>query len=231
MHGGVFAALELCKRFKFPHEFEYVHATRYRGDTRGSDLVWRSSRARRSRAAPCSSSTISSITARRCARSAPSSSESVSRKRSARFSSSSGWHASARGRSATVTVSSRRRVRVRQRHGLPRLLARLARHLRRGGRCSVTELGLIVGSGFEQLGFEVLTRSPTKTPYGEPSGPCSRSRFAGCGSRASRGTVRATAWRRTRSTIAPISGHRATRRTCMHRRQHGRRDRSEVIPR
>jgi 5'-methylthioinosine phosphorylase len=30
-------------------------------------------------------------------------------------------------------------------------------------------LALIVGSGFEQLGFEVLTRSPTKTPYGEPS--------------------------------------------------------------
>jgi purine nucleoside phosphorylase len=30
-------------------------------------------------------------------------------------------------------------------------------------------LGLIVGSGFAQLGLEVLTRSPTKTPYGEPS--------------------------------------------------------------
>jgi 5'-methylthioinosine phosphorylase len=30
---------------------------------------------------------------------------------------------------------------------------------------------LIVGSGFEQLGLEVLTRSPTKTPYGEPSSP------------------------------------------------------------
>ena len=30
---------------------------------------------------------------------------------------------------------------------------------------------MIVGSGFEQLGFEVLTRSPTKTPYGEPSSP------------------------------------------------------------
>jgi 5'-methylthioinosine phosphorylase len=33
----------------------------------------------------------------------------------------------------------------------------------------VTELGAIFGSGFERLGFEVLTRSPTKTPYGEPS--------------------------------------------------------------
>jgi 5'-methylthioinosine phosphorylase len=30
-------------------------------------------------------------------------------------------------------------------------------------------LALIVGSGYEQLGLEVLTRSPTKTPYGEPS--------------------------------------------------------------
>jgi purine nucleoside phosphorylase len=33
----------------------------------------------------------------------------------------------------------------------------------------VTDLGVIVGSGFERLGFEVLTRSPTKTSYGEPS--------------------------------------------------------------
>jgi len=30
---------------------------------------------------------------------------------------------------------------------------------------------LIVGSGFERLGLEVLTRSPTKTPYGEPTSP------------------------------------------------------------
>ena len=33
----------------------------------------------------------------------------------------------------------------------------------------MTPLALIVGSGFRRLGFEVLTRSPTKTPYGEPS--------------------------------------------------------------
>ena len=33
----------------------------------------------------------------------------------------------------------------------------------------MTTFALIVGSGFERLGFEVLTRSPTKTPYGEPS--------------------------------------------------------------
>jgi hypoxanthine phosphoribosyltransferase len=41
MHGGAFAALELCKRFRFPHEFDYVHVTRYRGETRGGGLVWR----------------------------------------------------------------------------------------------------------------------------------------------------------------------------------------------
>ena len=35
----------------------------------------------------------------------------------------------------------------------------------------MSALALIVGSGFEQLGFEVLARSPTKTPYGEPSSP------------------------------------------------------------
>jgi len=33
----------------------------------------------------------------------------------------------------------------------------------------MTRFALIVGSGFQHLGFEVLTRSPTKTPYGEPS--------------------------------------------------------------
>lgn len=33
----------------------------------------------------------------------------------------------------------------------------------------MTRVALIVGSGFERFGFEVLTRSPTKTPYGEPS--------------------------------------------------------------
>jgi hypoxanthine phosphoribosyltransferase len=41
MHGGAFAALELCKRFTFPHEFDYVHVTRYRGETSGRELKWR----------------------------------------------------------------------------------------------------------------------------------------------------------------------------------------------
>lgn len=30
-------------------------------------------------------------------------------------------------------------------------------------------LALIVGSGFDRLGLEIVARSPTKTPYGEPS--------------------------------------------------------------
>jgi 5'-methylthioinosine phosphorylase len=33
----------------------------------------------------------------------------------------------------------------------------------------VTSIALIVGSGFERLGFDVVARSPTKTPYGNPS--------------------------------------------------------------
>ena len=35
----------------------------------------------------------------------------------------------------------------------------------------MTTSALIVGSGFERLGLPVVTRSPTKTPYGEPSSP------------------------------------------------------------
>jgi purine nucleoside phosphorylase len=35
----------------------------------------------------------------------------------------------------------------------------------------MTSLALILGSGFARLGFEVVARSPTKTPYGEPSSP------------------------------------------------------------
>ena len=40
MHGGAFTALELCKRFRFAYEFDYVHLTRYRGETRGGGLKW-----------------------------------------------------------------------------------------------------------------------------------------------------------------------------------------------
>jgi hypoxanthine phosphoribosyltransferase len=41
MQGGVFAAVELSKRFRFPHEFDYVHVTRYAGGTRGGAIEWR----------------------------------------------------------------------------------------------------------------------------------------------------------------------------------------------
>jgi hypoxanthine phosphoribosyltransferase len=41
MYGGAFTALELCKRFRFAYEFDYVHVTRYRGETRGGRLEWR----------------------------------------------------------------------------------------------------------------------------------------------------------------------------------------------
>jgi hypoxanthine phosphoribosyltransferase len=41
MQGGVFAAVELSKRFRFPHEFDYVHVTRYANGTQGGAIEWR----------------------------------------------------------------------------------------------------------------------------------------------------------------------------------------------
>ena len=41
MHGGAFAALELSRRFAFPHEFDYAHLTRYGGRVSGHGLTWR----------------------------------------------------------------------------------------------------------------------------------------------------------------------------------------------
>lgn len=41
MHGGVFAAVELSRRLGFPHEFDYVHVTRYAGGTTGGKVEWR----------------------------------------------------------------------------------------------------------------------------------------------------------------------------------------------
>ena len=35
----------------------------------------------------------------------------------------------------------------------------------------MADLALIVGSGFSRLDLEIVARSPTKTPYGSPSGP------------------------------------------------------------
>lgn len=41
MLGGLIPTARLLGRFNFPVELDYVHATRYRGDTRGRDLHWR----------------------------------------------------------------------------------------------------------------------------------------------------------------------------------------------
>jgi hypoxanthine phosphoribosyltransferase len=41
MLGGAYTALELSKRFRFPHELDYVHATRYHGSVRGGSIDWR----------------------------------------------------------------------------------------------------------------------------------------------------------------------------------------------
>src|SRR5689334_5709831 len=41
MHGGVFTAVEMSKRFEFPHEFDYVHVTRYGGGVSPGELIWR----------------------------------------------------------------------------------------------------------------------------------------------------------------------------------------------
>lgn len=39
MHGGLMTASELAKRLNFPLEMDYVHATRYRGATKGGASV------------------------------------------------------------------------------------------------------------------------------------------------------------------------------------------------
>ncbi len=41
MLGGLIPTARLLARFDFPLELDYVHATRYRGDTRGRELHWR----------------------------------------------------------------------------------------------------------------------------------------------------------------------------------------------
>ena len=40
MHGGVYAAVHLCARLDFPHEFDYVHVSRYGASLEGGDLEW-----------------------------------------------------------------------------------------------------------------------------------------------------------------------------------------------
>lgn len=40
MSGGAFTAVELSRRLDFPHEFDFVHATRYGNALAGGDLDW-----------------------------------------------------------------------------------------------------------------------------------------------------------------------------------------------
>ncbi|MAA74236.1 MAG: hypoxanthine-guanine phosphoribosyltransferase [Salinisphaeraceae bacterium] len=41
MMGGFVVAAELLRRLRFPFTFDYLHATRYRGETQGGELVWK----------------------------------------------------------------------------------------------------------------------------------------------------------------------------------------------
>lgn len=41
MTGGFVAAAEILKRVRFPFDLDYLHATRYRGDTQGGALYWK----------------------------------------------------------------------------------------------------------------------------------------------------------------------------------------------
>jgi len=40
MNGGLVFTGELMRRIRFLHQLDYVHATRYRGDTVGREIVW-----------------------------------------------------------------------------------------------------------------------------------------------------------------------------------------------
>ena len=41
MNGGAIPAMEILRRLDFAFEFDYLHATRYRGETTGSGLLWK----------------------------------------------------------------------------------------------------------------------------------------------------------------------------------------------
>lgn len=41
MQGGLITSAALATRLKFPLQLEYLHATRYRGETNGKDLQWK----------------------------------------------------------------------------------------------------------------------------------------------------------------------------------------------
>lgn len=40
MLGGMLPAAKLIERLQFPFQYDYLHATRYRGGTRGGELYW-----------------------------------------------------------------------------------------------------------------------------------------------------------------------------------------------
>jgi hypoxanthine phosphoribosyltransferase len=40
MNGGIIPSGQLLPRLQFPLQLDYIHATRYRGGTRGHDLQW-----------------------------------------------------------------------------------------------------------------------------------------------------------------------------------------------
>jgi len=41
MHGGLITSGKLATRLDFPLQLDYLHATRYRGETSGKDLQWK----------------------------------------------------------------------------------------------------------------------------------------------------------------------------------------------
>jgi len=41
MLGGLVPTAEIIRRLSFPFELDYLHATRYRGETAGGELVWK----------------------------------------------------------------------------------------------------------------------------------------------------------------------------------------------
>ncbi|MEX0962584.1 MAG: hypoxanthine-guanine phosphoribosyltransferase [Pseudohongiellaceae bacterium] len=41
MHGGLISCARLATRLNFPLQMDYLHATRYRGETSGADLQWK----------------------------------------------------------------------------------------------------------------------------------------------------------------------------------------------
>jgi len=41
MIGGMVPTVEILRRMEYPYELDYLHATRYRGETSGRDIVWK----------------------------------------------------------------------------------------------------------------------------------------------------------------------------------------------